>query len=319
MVRQLFVLPRDLWVQIPPLATYNSYTYFNLSKMYPPELIRKEGLRQGLRSRTITTYCVCIEKFFRTCRKEPHAITKRDIQDHLDRLLERNIPGSTINVYLNALKFFYEQVLKRKLTLNIRFSKTRKRLPDCLSKEEMVKIFDAIPNQKHRFMIKFLYSSGLRISEFCHLRVQDVHLEENYGWVRDGKGGKDRPFVIARSIKEELRQRITSNKLRADSWLFPGQKGRPYSDSSIREILWKVKKKAGMVRRVYPHLLRHSFATHLIIDGYTPLELQPLLGHSRLDTTMMYVHTAAQYLLKVQSPLDSLPETTPPKTLPQPL
>jgi len=277
--------------------------------MYPPELIRKEALRQGLRSNTITTYCACVEKFFRTCRKEPYTITKKDIQDYLDGLLERNAPSSTINVYLNALKFFYEQVLHRKLTLNIRFSKTRRQLPDCLSKEGTIRIFAAIPNEKHHFMIKFLYSSGLRISEFCHLRVQDVHLEENYGWVRDGKGGKDRPFVIAQSIKEELRQWIKSNTLRADSWLFLGQKGQPYSDSSIREILWVAKKKAGITKRVYPHLLRHSFATHFIINGYTPLELQPLLGHSRLDTTMMYVHTAAQCLLKVKSPLDNLVET----------
>ncbi len=279
--------------------------------MFIPELIRKEGLRQGLRPNTITTYCVCVEKFLRICRKESYAITKKDIQDYLDRLLERNAPGSTINVYLNALKFFYEQVLHRKLTLNIRFSKTRRQLPDCLTKEETIKIFDAIPNEKHRLMIRFLYSSGLRISEFCHLRVQDVHLEENYGWVRDGKGGKDRPFVIAQTIKEELQQWIKLHGLLPHSWLFPGYKSRSYSDSSIREILWAAKKKAGITKRVYPHLLRHSFATHFIINGYSPLELQPLLGHSRLDTTMMYVHTAAQHLLNVHSPLDSLVETAP--------
>lgn len=277
--------------------------------MYPPELIRKEALRQGLRIKTIETYCHCVEKFFRTCRKEPHTITKKDIQDYLDRLLERNAPGSTINVYLNALKFFYEQVLHRRLTINIKFSKTRKRLPDCLTKEEMVKIFSAIQNPQHLFMVKLLYSSGLRINEFCHLRVLDVHLEENYGWVRDGKGGKDRPFVIAQSIKDELQRWIENNKLTSDSWLFPGYKGKSYSDSSIREILWAAKKKSGITKRVYPHLLRHSFATHFIIDGHSPLELQPLLGHSRLDTTMVYVHTAAQHLLRVQSPLDTLPSS----------
>ncbi len=275
--------------------------------MYPPELIKKEALRQGLRSNTIQTYCHCVEKFFRTCRKEPRAITKRDIQDHLDRLLERNAPGSTINVYLNALKFFYEQVLHRRLTVTIKFSKTSKRLPDYLTKEESVAIFSTIQNQKHRFMIKFLYSSGLRVSEFCHLRIRDLHLEENYGWVRNGKGGKDRPFIIAQSIKEELQQWIENNKLTADSWLFPGYKNQPYSDSSIREILWAARKKAEIMKRIHPHLLRHSFATHFIIDGHSPLELQPLLGHGRLDTTMVYVHTAAQHLLKVRSPLDTLP------------
>lgn len=256
---------------------------------------------------TIQTYCHCVEKFFRICRKEPHTITKRDIQDHLDRLLERNAPSSTVNVYLNALKFFYEQVLHRRLTINIKFSKTRKRLPDCLSKEEAVKLFAAIPNPAHRLMIRFLYSSGMRVSEFCHLRIRDLHLEENYGWVRNGKGGKDRPFIIAQSIKEELQRWIENNKLTSDSWLFPGYKGKPYSDSSIREILWTARKKAEITKRVHPHLLRHSFATYFIIDGHSPLELQPLLGHSRLDTTMMYVHTAAQCLLKVQSPLDTLP------------
>lgn len=279
--------------------------------MFIPELIRKEGLRQGLRPRTIQTYQHSVEKFFRIFRKEPHTITKKDIQDHLDRLLGRNAPGSTINVHLNALKFFYEQVLHRRLTINIKFSKTRKSLPDCLTKEETIKLFNAIPNQKHKFMIKFLYSCGLRINEFCHLQVQDLHLNENYGWVRNGKGGKDRPFVIAQSIKEELQQWIKSHELTADSWLFPGYQGKPYSDSSIREILWAAKKKANIPKRVYPHLLRHSFATHFIINGYSVLELQPLLGHSRLDTTMMYVHTAAQHLLNVKSPLDSLLKTSP--------
>lgn len=287
--------------------------------MYPTKLIRKEALRQGLRVNTIQTYCHCVKKFFRTCQKEPYTITKKDIQDHLVRLLERNAPGSTVNVYLNALKFFYEEVLHRRLTVNIKFSKTRKRLPDYLTKEELVAIFSAIKNQKHRLMIRFLYSSGLRVSEFCHLRVRDLQLDSNFGWVRDGKGGKDRPFIIAQSIKSELRQWIENNKLTANSWLFPSYQGKPYSDSSIREILWSARKKAEIMKRVHPPLLRHSFATHFIINGYSPLELQPLLGHSRLDTTMVYVHTAAQHLLKVQSPLDSLPETALLETPPQPL
>ena len=95
-------------------------------EMYPSELIRKEALRQDLSPRTIRTYLVCVEQFFRKYQKNPFFINKKDIQEYLDHLLERGAPGNTINVHLNTLKFFYEQVLHKKLTVNIKYSKTAK-------------------------------------------------------------------------------------------------------------------------------------------------------------------------------------------------
>lgn len=268
------------------------------------ELIRKEGLRRGLRPRTIKTYPQCVERFFRKSGKEPLSLYKQDIKDFLDTLINKGALGNTLNVYLNALKFFYEEVLHRRLTLKIRYTKVAKKLPDFLTKEETIRLISSIENLKHSLMIRLLYSSGLRISELLNLKVRDLNLTNNYGWVRNGKGGKDRPFVIAHSIKEELQQYI--NDKPAEEWQFIGWNNSPYNPSSIREILKKAVKKAKLSKKVHPHMLRHSFATHLIQNGYSPLEVQPLLGHNNVNTTMVYVHLAATNLLNVKSPLDSL-------------
>ena len=160
--------------------------------MYPPELIRKEALRQDLSPRTIRTYLVCVEQFFRKYQKNPFFINKKDIQEYLDHLLERGAPGNTINVHLNTLKFFYEQVLHKKLTVNIKYSKTAKRLPEFLTKEELISLISGITNQKHRFMIELMYGTGMRVSELLNLKIKDFSFEQNYGWVRQGKGNKDR-------------------------------------------------------------------------------------------------------------------------------
>ncbi len=273
-----------------------------------PELIRQHGLRQGLRPQTIKTYTFCLQKFFRTTKKGFHELTKQDILHHLDRLAERGAPGSTLNVYLNAFKFLYEQVLHRRLTINLHFAKARCRLPGFLTQDELSRLISAIRNPHHQLMVRFLYSAGLRISELMHLKVKDIQLEKNYGWVRDGKGGKDRPFILAKSLNGDIEKWINAHNLASDSFLFQGYDSRPYSSSSLRIILIQSAKKAGISKHVHPHTLRHSFATHLIENGYAVTEVQPLLGHSRLDTTMIYTHLAAPALFRITSPLDSLPE-----------
>jgi len=272
--------------------------------MFPPELIRKEGLRQGLRHRTIQTYQFCTNQFFRHCKKDPIQVNKNDIRNYLDHLLEKNAPGNTLNVHLNALKFFYEQILHRKLTVHIKFSKTPQKLPDFLTQEEISALINAIYNPKHALIIRLLYSSGMRISELLNLKVKDLELSQNHGWVRNGKSGKDRPFIIAQSLKEELQVWVKDKNV--DEWLFTGRNNSPYNDSSIREILKKAAKEAKITKKVHPHMLRHSFATHLLENGYAVTDVQPLLGHSRLETTLVYTHLVRPKLLQVQSPLDKL-------------
>ena len=151
-----------------------------------------------------------------------------------------------------------------------------------------------------------MYSAGLRVSELVHLKVEDFNFENNYGWVREGKGKKDRLFIIAKKLKEEIIEHIDKNALKHDSWLFPGFKNKHYSVSSIQNIVKKTAKKASINRNIHPHTLRHSFATHLIQNGYSVLELQPLLGHRNIETTLIYTHMASPNLIKIKSPFDQL-------------
>lgn len=277
-----------------------------LIKMYIPELIKKEGLRRGLSPRTIKTYNHCVRRFFSKCHKDPKEVKKQDVKDFLDKLIEKGAGGNTINVYLNALKFFYGQILNRKLMVYIRYSKTPKTLPSVLTKEEVTKLISAIENPKHSLMARLIYSAGLRVSELVHLKVKDLELDKNHGWVRKGKGNKDRLFIIARNLKNELVGYIYDNNLNQESWLFSGQKQGCITTMTVQKIIEKAAKKAAIKKNVHPHTLRHSFATHLVENGYDILSIQSLLGHANAETTMVYVHTARPKMISVQSPLDSL-------------
>ncbi|MBI2112713.1 site-specific integrase [Candidatus Woesearchaeota archaeon] len=272
------------------------------------EQLQKEGQRRGLSPRTVSTYAYCVQKFLRHFHyKELKCITKEEIKNYLDNFL--NCPN-TLNVYLNALKFFFEEVLHKKLTLNLQFTKTSRRLPEFLTQEETNSLLKQIENPKHNLIISLIYSAGFRVSEVLNLKVKDLQLEQNYGWVRQGKGRKDRPFIIAQNLKPILQEWI--DNLSPENYLFTGIHGQ-YTASSVRQILKQAKRKAKISKNIHPHTLRHSFATHLIQNGYAVTEVQPLLGHSKLETTMIYVHMAAPQLLTIKSPLDTLSNS--PKSL----
>ncbi len=269
-------------------------------------LIQKEGFRKNRSPQTIKTYTHVVEKFLHTYNKDPKEVTKKDIEFHLEKLLHQNSSGNTVNVHLNALKFFYEKVLHKRLTVNIQYCKTRKTLPSYLTQQEIQSFFNAISVRKHKLIVKFMYSAGLRVSEAVTMKVKNFDFENNYGWVRQGKGRKDRMFVVAKGLKYDLQQWIKDNNLQKEDWLFSGLHEKHYSAESVRQIIKKACKRTRIAKRVTPHTLRHSFATHLIENGYAVTEVQPLLGHNSLETTMIYLHMAAPTLLKVQSPLDAL-------------
>jgi site-specific recombinase XerD len=155
-------------------------------------------------------------------------------------------------------------------------------------------------------MVRLMYSSGLRVSELVNLRVRDFEFDKGYGWVRKGKGNKDRLFVLSEMIKQELLGFIQEQGLGFDSWVFEGVKYGHLTTRTVYEIVKRASVKAGLGKRVHPHTLRHSFATHLIENGYDVVRVQSLLGHNSVDTTMVYVHMASPELLGVTSPYDSL-------------
>ena len=269
------------------------------------ELIRKDGLRRGLSHKTIKTYRQCVRKFFNWCRKEPHEIKKADIKSYLDLMIEKGACGNTINVNLNALKFFYGSVLHKRLMINIRYSKTPKSLPIVLTKEEVAMLINSIINPKHKLMAKLLYSAGLRANELVHLKPEHLEIEKGYGWVRHGKGNKDRMFIIAESLKDELKDHITKECASSDSYIFRGFNGH-LTTASVRAIIKNAVKNAKISKRAHPHTLRHSFSTHLIENGSSVSEVQSLLGHSSAETTMVYLHIASPKMVGTKSPIDSM-------------
>jgi len=267
-------------------------------------LIKQETRRRGYSPRTAEVYCSCVGRFMAWVKKDARKVTRKDIQDYADRLIINGASGSTINVYVNALKFLMEEILCKRILLRIKYSKVPKRLPVVLSKAEVKRLIEAIENPKHRLMTELMYSAGLRVSEVANLKAEDIELERNFGWVRKGKGSKDRLFLIAGRIKEKLNLHIKQFCCSPDSWLFTGRKGRNIDIRSLQEIVKNAARKAGIGKNVHCHTLRHSFATHLIEDGYDVMSVQHLLGHADTQTTMAYVHIASPKIINVKSPYD---------------
>lgn len=243
-------------------------------------------------------------------QKDIKLITKQDVKDYLYHRVEQGASGNTINVYLQAIKFFFEECLRRKITPGIIYSKTPREIPVFLTKEEITNIFGTIVNMKHQLMLKLMYSAGLRVSELLSVRIQDLHVQQGYGWVRHGKGNKDRPFLIAQKLQQGLAEWIEQQGLQDRDLLFSSfdKKERKLHPRTVDVILKKAAKTAGITKRVSPHTLRHSFATHLMENGTALTEVQVLLGHTDPRTTLIYTHTAFPALFHTKSPYDSLRE-----------
>ena len=268
--------------------------------------MQREMLRRCYSPRTITTYVFCIQSFMKFCKKDLKQVTKNDIKRFIDHYIDNARAGNTINVNLNALKFLFEEILNKKLTLKIKYSKVPKTMPIFLTKDEVKRLFEATKNEKHRLILELLYSAGLRVSEIVNLKVEDFEFERSVGWVRNGKGNKDRPFIIAQLLDPKLKAYIKLNNLSYNSYLFMGNNGNKYGVRSIQEIIKKSAKLAGIIKNIHPHSLRHSYATHLIENGYDVNSIQSLLGHNSVETTMMYVHMVSPKMIKVKSPYDEL-------------
>lgn len=264
--------------------------------------MKKEALRRGYSPKTIRTYSTYISKFLMFCRKDLKKIRKKDISDYLDNLYEEGKSYSTMNLALSSLKYFAANVLKRSWHWTIKYSKVKKKLPLVLSKKEVLKLLDTIENTKHWLILALMYSGGLRVSEAAKLKVEDIELERGYGWVRNGKGGKDRMFLVAETVKPLLSSYM--DQLGSELYAFPGRRDH-IAERTIYEIVKKYRIRAGLKKKVHPHTLRHSFATHLIENNYPMEKVQMLLGHSSPETTQVYIHTSLRRD-DIESPLDSL-------------
>ena len=268
--------------------------------------VKRECKRRRYSEKTIKTYIYCINRFFIFAQKSVDKISKRDVRLFLEDLSEKERTGNTMNVYHMAIRFLFEEVLNKRIWIDIKYSKVPKKIPAVLAKEEVKRLFDAVKNPKHKLMVQLMYSAGLRVSELLNVRLKDLDLNKNYGWVRKGKGNKDRLFIIADSIKDKIKQLIEQERLSNEDFLFSNNRKMQYSARTVQQIIKSAAKKAKIDREIHPHTLRHSFATHLIENGYSVSEVQALLGHKSPETTFIYVHTASPNMINIKSPLDNI-------------
>ncbi|QOI98482.1 MAG: tyrosine-type recombinase/integrase [Flammeovirgaceae bacterium] len=271
------------------------------------EAMRKKLKLKNYSPSTIRTYTEQFKLFMQFFPdSNPEDLGEEEIVHYLMHLIEkRKLSVSTQNQAINAIKFYYEKVLKQeKKVYELERPMQEKKLPEVLSQEEVMLIFEATENLKHRTMLMLLYASGLRRSELLNLRVGDVDVDRGVVLIRGGKGRKDRHSVLAQSLIPIIEKYIA--KYRPAFWLFEGVQGERYSATSLQQILKRAVAKAGIRKNVRLHMLRHSFATHLLEAGTSTRYIQVLLGHQSPKTTEVYAKVTRFGLDKVVSPLDQI-------------
>lgn len=239
----------------------------------------------------------------------PHDLEVDEILDYLHYLKsEKESSWAKIKLDVAALKYYYRELGHNEyLASQIPYPKEEKSLPKLLSRADLRLLFDSCANEKHRVIFELFYGSGLRRNELLNLRIEDIETNDGKCRIRilKGKGSKDRYTVLSQKSLEDLRKYYRACK--PVNYLFNGRKkGEKMSAQAIRWALEIAKKKAGIVKEVNPHILRHCFASHALEDGMDIKTLQVLLGHSSVQTTMIYLHISDVPLQKAFSPLDNL-------------
>jgi len=231
-------------------------------------------------------------------------LTKEQINSYILRLIRKQqISTSQQNQRINAIKFYYEKILGgEKQYFELHRPQKEHKLPKVLSKNEVRRIIEATENLKHKCILMLLYSAGLRRSELINLKISDVDSERMVIHVTGAKGKKDRITLLSEKLLELLRHYYKG--YRPKYYLFEGQAGGKYSPTSVANILRSAAQKAGIRKQVTPHMLRHSFATHLLEQGTDLRYIQELLGHNSSKTTEIYTHVSRQAIDKIKNPMD---------------
>ena len=253
---------------------------------------------------TLRNYINANLELLEFCKKNPEEITEDDVKSFMAEKLSDQA-SSTIIVFLSALRYAYSNILKKDVTLGIKRPKREKRIPAVLTKDEVIRLFNALPNKKSKLMISLIYACGFRISELLNLKINDLNFEEMTGYVRQAKGKKDRVFNIPQFLLKSLKKQVLNQQESNQDYLFTGPNGK-LTDRNLQKIVRIATKKARIEKEVHPHTLRHSFATHLLENGVDIRKIQELLGHADLSTTQIYTHISTEELKKIPSPIDDL-------------
>jgi integrase/recombinase XerD len=271
----------------------------------------EEIQRRNYSHRTAKTYVRIVRDFAEYFHQPPDKLGPEQIRQYQAHLFQsKKLAPATVSQYVSALRFLFVKTLRRHfLAEYIPFPKSRKRLPTVLSPEEVTRLIDAASNLYHRTLLMTLYSTAARRAELCQLKVQDIDSQRMMIRINQGKGSRDREVPLSPKLLETLR--VYFRWMRPTTFLFPGTvKGVradvPISVNSVWLACRQAAQRAGITKRLSPHSLRHSCASHLLEAGADLRTIQVLLGHSRLEHTLIYLHLSPTHLHATPNPLDAL-------------
>jgi len=265
---------------------------------------------RGFSEKTVSSYLFHNQKFLDFTKKQTDEIEEDDIKAYLAHLMsDKSLKPASVNLALCTLKFFYTEILEKDIFKKVKAPKLEHKIPTVLSKDEIKALLEAAKNKKHKLLIEFLYSSGLRVSEAVGMKVNDLDMNERIGIVKSGKGKKDRLIILSNNLIDHIEKYLKKREEKGYKSEYLFHVKNPEKHLSVRQaqkIIQKIALKAKIKKRVFCHALRSSFATHLLESGVDIRVIQDLLGHASIATTQRYVKVSTEQLKKVKSPLDNL-------------
>jgi integrase/recombinase XerD len=271
----------------------------------------EELQRRNFSETTIKTYLRVVEDFARYFGKRPDRLKQHDIRKYQVHLLqERKLTVKTVRLHTAALRFFYVKTLHRRyLHEDLPYPKSEKRLPSVLSPDEVARLIDSANNLLDYTMLMTLYATGMRRAELCRLKVEDIDSHRMIVHIRQGKGNRDRDVPLTPKLLETLREYW--RWMKPKTYLFPGmvnnwRADKPLTPKCVWLAIQNAAKRAGIKKRVSPHTLRHSWATHLLENGTDLRTIQMLMGHSDLRATSVYLHLSRFHLQTVANPAEAM-------------
>jgi integrase/recombinase XerD len=272
----------------------------------------EELQRRNYSPTTIRYYLRVVESFARYFGKRPDRLTQEQIREYQVYLLqERKLEASTVGLHTAALRFFFVRTLRRSYRqLDLPYPKRPKRLPSILSPDEVARLINGANNLLDYAMLMTLYATGVRRAELCRLKVEDIDSERMIVHIRRGKGNRDRDVPLTPKLLQTLREYW--RWMKPKSYLFPGminnwRADKPLTPKCIWNAVQDAAKRAGIKKRVSPHTLRHSWATHLLENGTDVRTIQMLMGHADLRATTIYLHLSRRHLQAVTNPVEAMP------------
>lgn len=256
---------------------------------------------------TAHVYIQLFERFLNHHKEieDPMLLGENEIRLYLQQLAQTGMSDSYLNQSINAIKFYYEVVAGMPNRFySVERPIKKERLPTVLAQAEVQRMISQTSNIKHKCIVSMLYSAGIRKSELLNLKIKDIDSERMLVRVEQGKGKKDRYTLLSKAILQDLRKYYIVWKPKI--YLFEGMPGEPYSGSSVRQIVSRAARAAKIRKKVTPHTLRHSFATHLLERGTDLRYIQTLLGHNSSRTTEIYAHVAVTTFTGIENPLDCI-------------